>query len=117
MYIIKLSYYCYEIEYAFIYGRHRTDFSEVLLHHVMTIALVVFSYSTNFLAIGCVVMLCLDCSDIFVCNFKIMADTTVKLTWVSYSLLFSSWAYLRMYVFPVLIVYPFSLFWNMDHPM
>lgn len=108
MYIIKLAYYCYEIEYAFIFGRNRTDFSEVLLHHVMTIALVVFSYCTNFQAVGSVIMLTLDCSDIFVCLFKILADTTFKVTAVSYALLFSSWAYLRMYVYPFLIVYPYS---------
>jgi hypothetical protein len=107
LYIIKLSYYFYEIEYATIFNRQRGDFSEVLLHHVLTIVLVIFSYSISFLPIGAVIMLVMDASDIFVCIFKICADVSKNLTLASYLPMFISWVYLRMYLFPFGILLPF----------
>lgn len=57
-----------------LFHRDRRDFSEFLLHHILTIALVLFSYSVNFLPVGAIIMLLMDFSDIFVAVFKMAVD-------------------------------------------
>ena len=46
-YVFKLSYHLYEFFYCIIYQRSRPDFPEYTLHHLMTWALIFFSYSLN----------------------------------------------------------------------
>jgi len=86
--------------------RNRRDFAEFTLHHFATIILIVNSYSANYLAIGSVVMLVHDASDAFVNIFRIVVETC-KMQWVvfTYSLLLMNWIYLRLYVFPVYVIY------------
>jgi hypothetical protein len=107
LYIVKLSYYCYEIEYAAVFNMKRADFSEVLLHHLVTIVLVVFSYSISFMPIGAVIMLVMDASNIFICLFKIFADISKNTTFYSYCMMLGTWVYLRMFIFPAAIIWPY----------
>lgn len=46
-FIIKKAYYSYELVISLIYHRERKDFSELILHHIITISLVSCAYSTN----------------------------------------------------------------------
>jgi acyl-CoA-dependent ceramide synthase len=53
---------------------HRRDFSEFLLHHIITIVLIGASYYSNYIPVGAVIMLVMDFSDIFVAIFKMTID-------------------------------------------
>jgi len=46
-YLFKLGYYTYEMLTHAIFHRHRLDFTEMILHHFVTVTLVIFSYTTN----------------------------------------------------------------------
>ena len=104
LYVIKLSYHVYEQIYAMGFQYNRRDFAEISLHHIFTIFLVLFSYMSNWLPYGSMIMLIHDITDTIVSIFKLTVDITP--TWVqatSYGLMFFGWVYFRLYIFPVLI--------------
>ena len=43
----------------------RKDHIQMMTHHIITVILVVTSYFTNFTRVGCVIMVLMDCCDIF----------------------------------------------------
>jgi len=55
-----------------MFHRHRRDFSEFMLHHLVTIGLILFSYSLNFLECGAIIMIICDTTDIFVSLLKLV---------------------------------------------
>lgn len=78
-YIIKFAYHFYECIVVTLFHRDRHDLAEHVLHHIFTIVLVGYSYVTNVIPIGGVVMLIMDWSDIFVAMFKLTVDVTETL--------------------------------------
>lgn len=76
VYVLKLSYHLYELIYTLLYFRDRRDFPEYILHHVITLVLIIFSYSLNLLTLGSVIMFLTDSTDWFVCLFKLTVDIT-----------------------------------------
>jgi hypothetical protein len=73
-YVFKIAYHLFEQIYSLIYQRNRADFLEYFLHHFMTITLVAFSYSMNFMPVGSVVMLLHDVTDAGMSICKVTAD-------------------------------------------
>ena len=73
-YLVKLGYYTHELFFHFVYHRKRHDFSELFLHHFITVTCVYLSYSTNFIKVGAAVLLPHDFSDIFIANMKIVYE-------------------------------------------
>ncbi|CAG0895516.1 unnamed protein product [Cyprideis torosa] len=63
-YMIELSFYWSLLFFQFLDTR-RKDFWQMLVHHVVTISLIVFSWITNFHRIGTLIMLLHDCADVF----------------------------------------------------
>ena len=101
IYVLKLTYHLYELIYTLIYFRNRRDFPEYILHHIITMVLIVFSYSLNLLTLGSVLMLLTDTTDWFVCLFKLTVDITQrKVENTTYCLMLISWVYLRIWFFP-----------------
>ena len=78
LYIMKFAYHFFELLNASLLHRHRRDFSEFLLHHIITLVLVSSSYYLNLIPIGAAIMLTMDFSDIFVALFKINVDVNEK---------------------------------------
>lgn len=74
LYVIKLAYHFYEAILTLAFHRNRRDFAEFMLHHLLTIALVSYSYFTNCLPVGSIVMILMDFTDIFVAMFKMAVD-------------------------------------------
>ncbi|CDW74039.1 asc1-like protein [Stylonychia lemnae] len=118
LYVIKLSYHTFEMVYNCIAHRHRRDFSEFLLHHIITIALVGVSYCTNCLPVGTVIMLIMDGSDIFVALFKMCVDVNEIVQNVVFGIMASTWFYSRIYFFPIYVMKPFyDQAWFHEHPV
>ena len=69
-YALQLGVYVHLSVYQFV-DTKRSDFWEMFIHHIVTIALIVFSYCTGFLRVGCIIMLTHDVSDIFLESAKI----------------------------------------------
>jgi len=84
-----------------LFHRDRRDFSEMFLHHIVTIVLILFSYTVNFLPVGSVIMLIMDFSDIFVAVFKMAVDVQDTIQNFFFFLMLATWIYFRMYFFPV----------------
>jgi hypothetical protein len=85
---------------VFIY-EFQTDFLMMLLHHVCTISLILFSYVTNFSQIGCIILFLHDFGDIFVYFTRIVINTNVKSIYsvLAGSTLLVVFIYTRLYVF------------------
>lgn len=104
-YLVKLGYHCYELAHTALMDRRRADFLEYLLHHLLTFALILFSYGLSYLPVGAAVMLLHDLSDVFVCLFKLLIDVTpIVIQMSSYALMVLSWVYIRLWFFPVHVI-------------
>jgi hypothetical protein len=74
----------------------------------MTWTLILFSYQMNLSSAGAVNMLIHDLSDLAVTLFKLTVDITpVFIEMFFYFTMLGSWAYLRLWFFPVGIIYSF----------
>lgn len=79
----------------------------MLLHHLLTVSLIQFSYLCNFAKIGSLVLFLHDWADIPTSAVKITTELESKY-FFKYSLVFSllmwlSWFYSRIVVFPWLV--------------
>ena len=83
---------------------HRNDFIEMFLHHVVTLLLYGFSYLCMFTAAGSSIMFLHDIADIFTSFVRCFTETTlVSILLVNAVGMTFSWAYTRLFVFPMMI--------------
>ena len=104
-YLTALSYTLTDLIWLLFIYEKQTDFILMLLHHSITISLVVFSFLTNFSQIGIIVFFLHDLTDIVVYLTRIIINTDFvewfKFTFCAFFLF--SYIYLRIYVFGKLI--------------
>lgn len=103
-YVIKFSYHIFEIINAAGFHRNRRDFSEFLLHHIITIVMIGYSYCTNVIPVGGSIMLVMDASDVLVAVFKLTVDAYENFTDPTFFVMVSGWIYFRMWFFPVYLI-------------
>ena len=78
----------------------------MLLHHLLTIGLYMFSYMMGFVKIGSLIMFLHDWVDIWSPFAKIWVETNYdKLTMLGAGLTWSIWIYSRLIVFPQIVYY------------
>lgn len=79
------------------------NFMEMLLHHFVTIYLMLFSFFGNYF-IGAPVLLIHNSSDILVCICRALNETKYnKIAGVIFLAAFGTWVYMRCFVYPTLI--------------
>jgi len=104
-YMIQFAYHSHSLIYQFTLIK-RGDFLEMLLHHVVTISLISFSYLNNYMQYGTLVLLVHDIPDIFTYLIKIAVDTQHRmLNVVCFYLLVFSWGIGRLFIFPFVLIY------------
>jgi len=103
-YVIALSYHLHSLIDQFkYYGK--PSFGDMMLHHIITIGLILFSFFNNYPRIGTLVLFIHDISDICGSLSKITVNSKYDIiTMISYTGLLSSWVYFRLYVYPFQVI-------------
>lgn len=108
-YLGTLGYYVSKTFEDMVMREKRNDFVEMLLHHVLTIELYVGSYIGNYLAVGSLVILTLDWTQICVAFSRGFSETKYKRLTISFGIgMWFTWIIFRIFVYP--IVYYNGLF-------
>jgi ceramide synthetase len=108
MYLVQLGTHVYSFLHQILVRRNDKKFFEYVLHHGMALFLILFSYSTNQLRIGSIVLITHDFSDVFIVLARGYGDFSFKnkkAVNVIYIIAFCIWCYTRLYAFPVHGIY------------
>ena len=104
-YLFELSWYLHELICHFFTERKK-DHLAMLIHHAATITLIILSDHYNLLFIGTLITTVHNLSDIFLHSAKMFSymqsDLGVN---ACIFLLFVSWIYSRLYIFPMYIIH------------
>lgn len=105
-YLINMAYHTHSLLFH-LTSKRRNDFMEMLLHHIVAIILISFSYLLNFVRGGALVMFLHDFADIPAYLVKSSVDSSYKyFTLTVYLSLLAMWGYARLYVLPFEIIIP-----------
>ena len=109
-YLVTLGYYLNKTVEDLWHREKRNDFVEMMLHHLLTIELYVGGYMLNSMAVGSLVIISLDWTQIFIGFSRSFSETQYsKLTAFFGIGMWFSWIYFRMLVYPVVIYQGFYL--------
>jgi ceramide synthetase len=104
-YFVSLGYYLHALV-AMFYEERKKDFAEMLLHHVVTVFLIAFSWIVNFDRVGTLVLLVHDVADPFLEAAKLFNYAAVQWACDSCFVIFAlTFAVTRLYVFPRYVIY------------
>ncbi len=105
LYMVSLGYHLHSTIYHSFFVMRRNDYYELVLHHVLTLWLIILSYFEGYIRVGSIIMFMNDIPDIFVYSSKMLSETLfVKASIVSYVGLLLSYLYFRLIVFPMVII-------------
>ncbi|KAG7384403.1 Ceramide synthase 6 [Phytophthora boehmeriae] len=116
-FMVQLGYHLHSLLHMVFFSPIRNDFIEMLLHHLATIILIGGSYLANYSAFGSLVVFTHDLGDVTGYGIKSIVDTGhTPLVVVMYLVLLVSWAYTRLYVFPMHLIYSTMVELPLKHP-
>jgi len=103
-YNISLAYFVNDFIFLFIMER-QSDFINMILHHICTISLIIFSFITNYSNIGSLVIFCHMESDILLhaTRFLLQTDKNIKITGFVGITFTINFVYMRQFVFGEMI--------------
>jgi hypothetical protein len=99
-YLICFSYTCADFIYLIFFYERQTDFINMLLHHVCTMSLILFSFCTNYTHVGSIILFLHNETDIFVhlTRFLIRTDCPEKIKDITGILLVINFIWVRLFV-------------------
>lgn len=117
LFMFQLSFYVQGLVAHVTFETKRKDFFEILIHHVVTIALMIVSYCASQHRVGLCVLFLHDMSDVLLYSTKVLHyldsfghvqyrrywSAASHVAFVAFAVVF---AVTRNYVFPVYIIYP-----------
>lgn len=111
-YIIQLSLWIWTGVSCQFLEERRKDYLEMMIHHILTVALILNSFIHNELAIGMIVLVVHDISDIVLDLMKMANYLKMEgmhgffITEIMFVLnTYVSWPYLRLYVYPMYVIH------------
>ena len=98
-YLINLNYYLCDFVWL-LTSEKPNDYINMLLHHICTIALILFSYLANYTQVGAIVLLLHMTSDVFVHSTRFLLQTRFPSIFAEISgvILTINYVYMRLYV-------------------
>ena len=104
-YNLSLAYFVCDFIFLFISEKNQSDFVNMLLHHICTISLIIFSFITNYSNIGSLVIFCHMESDILLHTerFLLQTDKSIFVLTIVGIIFVSNFIYMRQYVFGEMI--------------
>ncbi|XP_073134117.1 ASC1-like protein [Henckelia pumila] len=110
LYMYAGGFYAYSIFALIFWETRRSDFGVSMGHHVATLILIMFSYTSRFARVGSMVLALHDASDVFLEVGKMSKYSGAEaLASFSFVLFVLSWVLLR------LIYYPFWVLWSTSY--
>jgi len=105
-YLFQLGFYWHSLYAHFVYEVKRSDFWPLLIHHVVTIFLIYFSYITKFYYIGVLVLICHDINDILLEAGKtfVYRETWKKTTHFLFAMIMLFWVLSRLLLLPLVVI-------------
>ena len=100
-YMICLSYFSTDLVWLLFVYERQSDFINMLLHHICTLSLIIFSYITNYSNIGSIVLFLHNETDIFVHIVRLLLQTDAYEFFKDFFGVFLTinFLYIRLYVF------------------
>jgi len=103
-YTVSLSFYI-SLVICLCMDNKRKDFTETVIHHMTTILLIVFSWVTNFVRVGTLVLLVHDISDNFLEGAKLAKYMRYQKLCDTLFVLFTlSWFFARILILPLWVI-------------
>ena len=104
-YMLCLSYFSSDAIWLIFINAKQTDFINMLLHHVCTISLIIFSYLVNYSNCGVIILFLHVETDIFVHSTRFLIQTDFHDFFIITSgfALYFNFIYMRIYVFAKII--------------
>jgi len=104
-YIVETGFYWSLLISQILFDVKRSDYKQMLLHHIVTILLLSMSFTTNFVRVGTLILISHDCADIFLELGKLFryAGWDRALT-IDFCLLLFTWISTRLGYFPLHIL-------------
>ncbi|XP_053373125.1 ceramide synthase 2-like isoform X2 [Mercenaria mercenaria] len=115
-YMIELGFYC-SLIFTLLSDHKRSDFGQMIVHHIATIVLIYFSWISNFVRVGTLVLLVHDASD----PWLEIAKIGIYLKWktftdVSFAIFVLIWTVARHFILPFVHFRTISVLFLEFHP-
>ena len=109
MYCIQLGFHFYSFIHQMFMRRSEKKYWEFVLHHTLTLFLILYSYCTNLVNLGTLVLFLHDISDVALSFSRAYAYLKIKNSHFStftYVFSLALWIYTRCYVLPMYGIRP-----------